>query len=233
MSEIKYFNFPIYLLEDFLLDKNYCLTKILFYALYAHIFKLEEGDDYDKFRSSVKFYEVALGDSKHAFSEGKKLYENQKYGYPKVGINIKIFWDFYKYHKSDYQMICLLAFLGIKSIIQNKAFCKITNNYWFARIDGKSKSCDFNELSPEIRKYTTRHFIRKIKDELINDWGLMSYGYNMRGFYISFKLDIYELSYQVERKKNNYLKNEKRKEEAIDARKLAIIRIIKENDKKD
>jgi len=233
MPNVKYFNFPIYLLKDFLLDYKYCLNNILSYALYAHTLKLEEGDDYDKFRSSAKFYDVQLADPEYSFSHGEELFENQKDGYPKTGINTEIFWDFYKYHKSDYQLICLLAFLGIKSIILNKAYCKITNNYWFARIDGNNKSCDFNELSPEVRKYTTRHFIRKIKEELINNWGLESYGYNMRGFYISFKLDIYELSYQVERKKNNHLKNQKRKEEAIDARKLAIRRIIEENENKD
>jgi len=201
VNEIKYFNFPIYFLEGFLNNSQACLENILYYSLYYHSMKLELGSDFEDFKSSANFYNVSLGDATYAFEKGEQLYNEQIHGSPKVGINTQIFWYYYKYQKSDFQKMCLLGFLAIKSILQQKTYCKITNNYWYARMDGKAKSCHEKYLSEEIKMYRKRYWVDKIKNELINKWNLCSYGRYIRGFYVSFKLNLTELAFEVEKKK--------------------------------
>ena len=103
MSKIKYFNFPIYFLEGFLINSQESLERILYFSLYSHSLKLELGSYFENFQSSAKFYNVTLGDAAYACEQGEQLFDDQIPGYPKVGINTKIFWDYYKYQKSCFQ----------------------------------------------------------------------------------------------------------------------------------
>jgi len=147
MNNIKYFNFPIYFLKDFMINPiEAVLSPILYYALYEHSQNLEEGSDIDKLNSSAKYFNVTMGDAKYVHKKGEKLNNDEIIGYPKVGINTNIYWDYRDNYKSEFEKISLLAFLAIKSILQQKAYCKIGNKYWLARMDGKASSCEFEEL---------------------------------------------------------------------------------------
>lgn len=212
MSDHKYFNFPIYLLDGFLINSEECLNNILYYALYNHIYLLEEGDDLHKIKSSAKFYNVSMGSPKHVLRRGEELVEGKIAGYPMIGINTEIFWDFKGNYKSVFEKACLLGFLAIKSILQQKPYCKITNKFWLARMDGEAKSCEYEFLSPEIRKYTNEYQLRKIKNALVDGWNLITYSRYNRGFYVSFKLSLLELIINAEKQKVGY-KDKVRKQE--------------------
>jgi hypothetical protein len=49
-------------------------------------------------------------------------------------------------------------FLGIKSILSTKTYCKVSNNYRLARIDAKTKTItDIADLSIEVRRYANEY----------------------------------------------------------------------------
>lgn len=211
----QYFNFPIQLLEGMLINSKSCLVDIMYCSLYEHAEdKMEYGDEDDRFQSAVEFFNIELGDFERAKIRGHELYCSVEPNSPKVGLNLSIFWDYYKNEKTEFEIVCLLAFLAIKSIVQNKAYCKMTSLFMLSRMDGIPYSVkDEKELCSSIRKYANEYQLKKIKLELIHGWGLVHYSRYMRGFYVSFKLDLKELVYQAEkRRKSTKLKALKAKE---------------------
>jgi len=140
------------------------------------------------------------------------------------GINSKIIYDYRTNFKTDFDKVCLLAFLAIKSIIANKAYCKIDNNFLWSRMDGNSKSVDVSELSEEVKVYANRYQIDKIKKELIFNWYLVYYSRHTRGFYVSFKLDLEELVFEAE-KKRKAVKEKQQKQAQNEALKKALERL--------
>ena len=208
----KYFNFPIVLLEGFLIDHKKCLNNILDYAMYAYCVQY----DIDDIKRAARFFGVTLGNEFRTYHNGNELFDSIPEGLPKVGISTDIFFDYYKNEKSEFQKVTLLAFLAIKSVLQNKSYCKLNNNYLFARMDGKSHSIkNDSELSKELLKYKNDYRSVKIKNELILIWGLVHYAYYVRGFYVSFKMSLEDLIFKVEKnKKSNKLKEQKEIEKA-------------------
>lgn len=213
MSEERYINFPIQLLDGFLKDSKKVLNDINDYALYDHFLKMEYGNKADRRKASEDYFKISLADKNKTYSNGKKLYESIDSNSPKVGIKISIWWDYYKNHKTEFEKVTLLGYLALKSIVQNKAYCKVTLKFWFARMDGKAKSCEFDELSDEMKKYHNNYQPRKIKSELVNNWNLITYSRYTRGFYVSFKLDLPELVYQAEKRRKSTLEKQKKMEE--------------------
>jgi hypothetical protein len=219
----KYFNFPIVLLEGFLIDHKKCLNDILDYAMYAYC----EKYDTDDVKRAARFFGVSLGNEIRTYRNGNELFDSVPEGLPKVGISKEIFFDYYTNEKTEFQNVTLLAFLAIKSVLQNKAYSKLDNNYLFARMDGKSRRIkNDSELSKELLKYKNEYQSVKIKNELKLNWGLIHYAYYTRGFYVSFKTPLEDLILQVEQNKISFkLKEQKEKEKA--ARLAAMERLNK------
>ena len=208
MKDEKYFNFPIQLLEGFMInEKRKVLTDILDYSVYENSLKLELGKDLQKIVASASFYNINLGDKNRTLKNGSLLYNSIPTNSPKVGMNLSIWWDFYNNEKTEFDKICLLAFLSIKSLIGAKPYYKGTNLYLWARMDGKSKSLEYKEqvceLSKEVRKYANRYQTTKIINELVLNWHLIYYSYHLRGFYLSFKLSTDELVFIAEKNKKS------------------------------
>lgn len=211
-KEQKYFNFPIVLLEGFLINHIKCLNDIIRYAIYVYSIKNYNGD----IEEAENFFGIKLRDKDKIIRNGKYLYECLPDGLPKVGISKDIYYDYQNNGKTEFEKVTLLAFLAIKSILQDKPYIAMNNNYLFARMDGKRQSIkNDSELSPELAKYKNEYQAKKIKNELILGWGLKHYAGHTRGFYVSFKMPLVELIFQVEKnKKSNKLKEQKEKEEA-------------------
>lgn len=200
-SEPQYFNFPIQLLEGFLTDnKSHCLQNALFYHLYTHSLKLERGKtELEKMKDSAKFFNVTLGNPVAALKVGKTLYDSLPDKSPITGINSTIFWGYFNKEKSEFEKVCLLGFLAIKSILGTKAFCKITNDFWLSRMDGKAKCIQETEqFSEPLMKFANEYQTRKIKNELRN-WGLTTYSRYTRGFYVSLSLSLERLVFEAEK----------------------------------
>lgn len=212
---IRYFNFPIQLLHGFLDDMPAVLKNIISYSLYAHAISLDchEYDIETAMNVAAKFHKATLGDFQTTYERGMELYDSLPQNSPKCGINTSIYWDFRNNHKSEFEKVVLLAFLSIKSILGNKPYCKITNDFFISRMDGKVKKCDLSEISPAIKTYLTAYRLTKLKDELKLKWYLVTYGKRMRGFYVAFDMLLEDLIYYAEKNRVKNLKKKLKKEE--------------------
>jgi hypothetical protein len=225
-KDVKYFNFPIVLLDGFLdvgADKK-ILDSIVYYSLYAHAERLVDGTESKRFKAAMNFFNITLGNESASLRNGKELFLSLDDGLPKVGLNLSIFWDFYKNEKTEYDKVCFLAFLAIKSIVQNKPFIKTQNAYWLSRMAGKAKSEGIDSLPDLLKKYSNEYQTKKLKKELRNNWGLVTYSHRIRGFYVSFKLNIEQLVYEAEKRKKA-VKDKKHNEAEAEARRKALQRL--------
>ncbi len=201
MSHQRYFNFPICLLEDFLTDTDPVLENILNYSLYSYSLSLDAEDKVLNMINTCIFYDFEDERQDFRFMKGQTAYKNAVYHAPKVGINTDIFWDFYHNEKTEFEKVCLLAFLAMKSIIGNDSYHKLDNKYLLSRMNGRAHSQGFEWLPEVLQKYANEYQIKKIKNELKNSWGLKTYSRYTRGFYISFKLSLEQLMYEAEKKR--------------------------------
>ena len=201
MSKGQYFNFPIHLLNSFLLDSKTVLNQISDYSIYVHSLILEEGDEMQCFKSSASYFSITMNGYTSSYERGKRLHENTPDNSPKVGLSLKIYWDFYSNDKNEFDKVCLLGFLAIKSILQQKPYCKIDNKFMLSRMDGKAKSHEFKDLTPKIQKYANEYQTKKIKYALRDNWGLITYSRYTRGFYVSFKLTPKQLIMEAEKRR--------------------------------
>ena len=197
-KELRYFNFPIQLLNGFIEHHSKVLSDILDYALYEHSLKLEHGTELQRLEASAKYFNVSLGSANRVLKDGKAIYNRMEKPCVMVGISLEMYWDYKSNEKSEWDNICLLGFLGLKSIIQSKSYCKIDNKFWLARMDGKAKSCEYAQLSDTIKKYANEYQTKKIKIALRNGWWLVTYSRYTRGFYISFKMSLESLILEAE-----------------------------------
>jgi hypothetical protein len=207
----KYFNFPIQLLEDFMKnDPQKILNNISDYVIYEDSLKLYEGSNLEKIISCASNYNMTLGNNEKTLVNGKELYNSLPINSPRAGIKLSIWWDFYKNKKNEFDKICLLSFLAIKSILgRQKSYCKTTNFYLWSRMDGKVKAVnDVWDLSIEIREYANEYQTKKIKAALIHNWGLVTYSRYCRGFYISYKLSLEELIMEAEKRRKSTIERQ-------------------------
>jgi hypothetical protein len=225
-SEETFFNFPIHLLKGFMNNSTNCLNEIMFYGVYTYSFVLTNATEEEKIKSSLKYFCLTSDDQviKKVIREGSLLWTNTPQNSVMVGINRNMLFDFRDNYKTDLEKLCLLSFLAIRSIIQNKAYCKIDNNFLWSRMDGNSKSCDPSELSEDFKKYTNRYQTDKFKTELIFNWNLIYYSRHTRGFYVSFKLSLDELVFEAEKRRKSY-KEKLQKTAQNDALKKALDRL--------
>ena len=227
MSKEKYLNFPIQLQAGFLVEPQKVLNTITDYAIYQNSLKLDFGTDLEKIKASASFYNMTLKNAKKTLDNGKQLYESIPERSPKVGLSISMFWDFYQNEKTEFEKVCLLGFLAIKSILGTKPYCKVTNSYLWARMDGKTNTIvEVSELSNELRKYANRYQTENIKNELILNWHLIYYSRYTRGFYVSLKMSLENLIFEAE-KKRKYLKENQQKQLQKEALQKALERLKK------
>ncbi|WP_185286758.1 hypothetical protein [Chryseobacterium indologenes] len=218
--DVKYFNFPVQIMQGVLKAngqiKKEFLNSLLYYAIYKHSLFIEDLNEYEeteeeRFKRSAQWLDVSLGNLDYALSKGETQYSKYKNTKVFTGLNTKIFWDFYKNDKTDYQWECLFAFLALKSIIGKKHYVKTNNQLLFTRMAGKEKVKEYQILKGFN---FTRYHLDKIKTELQINWGLKYYSRYTKGFYAGFDIDLESLIYEAEKRKDSMkivlLKEEKK-----------------------
>ena len=226
MTEKRFFNAPIQLLNGFMEDSKSCLDNIFDYAVYYHAENtLFQGEISTRLKASCNYFGVKPGSYENLSKNGSALVNSLPVNSPKFGISKDIFFDFYKNDKSQFEKACLLAFLALKSIIGSKPYAKITNGFLWARMDGKPESVTTEtELSSAILSYSNEYQTGKIKKHLRDSWGLVYYGRYTRGCFYSFTLSFDDLVFQAEkRRKSNIDKLHKVKE--LEAVQKALIKL--------
>ena len=208
----KFINFPILLLQEFMKNKTQVLEDIRDYAIYTRSSKYNSPNRLKNGDQAIDYYGLKTDNLEDSLELGEKLYHLYPTGSPMTGISVEVWKSYHENHKSEFENICLLGFLAIKSLLIGKPWYKATNNYWLARMDGKSHNIkDTNELTDVIQKYANEYQLTKIKTELVEKWGLKTYSKHTRGFYVSFKFSLDELALIAEQnKKQNRIKAQQR-----------------------
>ncbi|MEI7676944.1 MAG: hypothetical protein WCJ03_09205 [Bacteroidales bacterium] len=202
-DDVKYFNFPIQLLSGLLDDSNDVLNNIFDYAMYQQSLKLS-GTKTERFKAACEWFEMTVGNINKRIENGQELTDSIPANSPKVGISKTMWFDFYQNEKTDFDKICLLGYLSMKSILQTKPYWKLDNKFWLSRMDGQVKAVsELWKLSEIIFKYSTEYQTVKIKTELRNNWGLITYSRYTRGFYVSFTLTLEQLVYEAEKRRKS------------------------------
>lgn len=214
-SDEKYFNFPIQLLKGFMIDEKKVLNDISHYAVYKKSLDLMLGEtELENIKDSANFFNISFGSNAITLKNGKSLYNNIPVSSPKAGLNLSLFWEFLKNDKSEFDKICLLGFLAIKSILGTKAYTKLDNKFWLSRIDGNPKSVNhYSELSNEVRVFANEYQTRKIKIALRDNWGLVTYSRYTRGFYVSYSLTLEQLMYEAEKRRKSTMESQNKLQE--------------------
>lgn len=213
MNDSRYLNFPVQMLSNFLTDTEQCIENIINYSIYEDSTKRNEESEYDRFVNSALGFGVNISQwrmSNTPLGLARELHTKYPPKSPKTGFKFEIYEDLKKGHsrKSEFEKVCFLAFLAAKSIVMLDSFKKINYLYLFSRMDGLTKPVKHeSELSDPLKKYFTRHYKEKIRDDLFFSWNVVTYSKHNRGFYISTKLSIDEIIIKVE------LKNRKKEPE--------------------
>jgi hypothetical protein len=209
VAKAEYLNIPVQLLSGFLDNTRLSIRNIYYYSLYAHFVKINKGSDKEKYRECCNWFNFQEVDREETLRHGKILFERFQNS-PMTGIERNLYSEYNKVEKSDFDKACFLAFHSLKSIVGSKPFQKADNKFMWARMDGKVKTVsDVGELSEKLRFFTQEYQTLKIKRELQENWGLIYYAQQTRGFYFSFKMDLKSLIREAMKRKQKLLADQR------------------------
>jgi hypothetical protein len=204
-TKAEFINIPIQLLSGFMDNTRMSIMDIYYYSIYAHFIKMDRGSVNEKYKATCEWFNFLELDRDENLKRGKVLYERYQNA-PMTGIARNLYSEFNKFEKSDFEKACFLAFQALKSIVGDKAFQKADNKLLWARMDGKVKSVrDDSELSEKVKFFTQEYQTLKIKRELQENWGLIYYAQQTRGFYVSFRMDLKSLIMEVMKRKRKLI----------------------------
>lgn len=104
--------------------------------------------------------------------------------------------------KQEFDYACLAAYIAIRSIVGNASYKKITNLFILSRMDGRATCVEsVEELSPAIQKYAKEYWMKRIKAQLYDSYGVKFYGSKTRGCYYSLLMPMERLVEEVEKQK--------------------------------
>ena len=185
IKPLDYFYFPIEVLRNITSDTKgkklrgveYVLNDALKYALYAKYLSLAEQEEN---RFDERAYNQVLGEfdlKKHADPSGaveewKRAYNRYKGAKEHTRINNGVYWLFESNLKTDFEIIQLLAYLSLRSIIGHSQAKAIAWRYMLSRMTGRPKNTKFEQLPKWVKQYDTRRKREKLLNALINHWGL-------------------------------------------------------------
>ncbi len=102
----------------------------------------------------------------------------------------------------EFDYACLAAYIAIRSIVGNASYKKITNLFILSRMDGRATCVEsVEELSPAIQKYAKEYWMKRIKAQLYDSYGVKFYGSKTRGCYYSLQMPMERLVEEVEKQK--------------------------------
>jgi hypothetical protein len=202
MSKQNYLTFPIILLKDGLKDIKKCLLNAMYYCLFDSYLRFENEDSDDPLDDALKKLRIDFKDAEKSINHGEDIYYSIDQKCPKTSISLKMMNEFYFNKKTEFEVVCFLAFSALKSIIQQQVYKNIKNNYLLSRMSGNSTTSE--DIDPLLKHYASRYQLDKIKKELQLYWGLNYYAVRTRGFYVSFSMELIDLAVIAERKNKSY-----------------------------
>lgn len=217
-----YLNFPVQLLKGFLKGKENSLMNIVYYSLIDERQKFRKDNKNASYRIleswGIQEYDTRKKrflsvNPDEAEKKGELLHHQLDDSSPKTGIKLEELKEFLYQEKDELECVCLLFLLATRSLLIGKPYFKTTKMFLLSRMDGEIKAIkdpkinkkeeteenkENKTLSPEIYKYYGRYQFDRIRQAMLN-WNVFTYSLGYRGFYITTKLSLTELAYQVEK----------------------------------
>jgi hypothetical protein len=182
-------------------DSKSFLSKVLRVGVYFYSKTLNGSAD-KCYKDALKFYKLSPAEFTRESFDVSDILDMIPEKYPVVGIEQDMLYDYFHNDKTYFDIICLSAFLGIKSILGTKSYCKTNKSLIHARMFGYSTPKDMPaQLPPLEEKYKIRWHMDKVLQELQTDWYLKTISNHQRGMYVSFDLSIQELAVKSEMNK--------------------------------
>jgi hypothetical protein len=200
--EKKYLNFPVMMLKDLHKDYQKFCNDVFDIGIYLKS-KSENGKtELARYKNACHFFGITQGNKEGGIINAKNILSRSPSlkRQPITGIEKDTLFEYYKNEKSEFDVICLSAFLGIKSIIGTKPYCKTNKKMIHARMFGYNSIKDLPQnrfLSASEKKYLIRWHMDKLLLELQLNWFLKLISHNQRGMYVSFDVDLNELAKAV------------------------------------
>ena len=219
MSETRYLIFPVQFFEKTAV-KEIC-SLAFHYGIYRKALDyLEEGESgvtIDHIKQAMKYFNLQVNDLENRLKHGKYFYELHGENIPVTSINVLILIQYGKEDKTEFEVLVFRAYCAIRGILGTKAYMRLTNDYWVARMYGFRKVSDY--LVHQEKYALKRYTLDKIKNELQNNWGLIYYSNKTRGFFVSYTLSLVDLMVHVESNKlvSKDAELKKKKQEAYEA----------------
>jgi len=218
----RYLNIPVFMLRDLYDDSKRFFDDAFDVGIYLYS-KTLEGNEEKRYKDSLSFLGITQSNISNGIRNAKKILSGLPEKYPIVGIDKDMLFNYYKYNKAEFEIICLGAFLAVKSIIGKKLYNKTNKAMIHARMFGYKSPKELPEtLSHLQEKLKARRQMDKILVELQLNWHLNLLWNHNRGIYVSFDLSLEKLAVIVEKDKRKSrlkeLKEEKRS--AIEKAKL-------------
>lgn len=118
----------------------------------------------------------------------KRTESNIKEKEPLPMVNIQLLFDFME-KENEFDIIQLLCYISLKSILCKKSYCKSNKNHVLFRMFGynssKDTDIDFNTKTKELfSKYEKRYHFDKLMNAMQLNWNILYYSFHNRGFYI-------------------------------------------------
>lgn len=209
----RFLDFPITIIQGFLKNPDDCLIKIYCYAVYKMVYSEEA-----KFNTIDQFSKAFNSSPNSALldrikKEGDQIY-NSFAGTKHVwtGIHIDTFRRFFQKERSEFDLVCLLTFIALKSIIQkDKVKRNISNEFLMSRMAGFETKVSLDQIPNKILEYMNNK--SKKKKHVFNS---LEESYKVtrpeksRG--ITFSLSLSRKDLELEILKRNYFKSNEFKE---------------------
>jgi hypothetical protein len=189
----KYLNIPIPMLADLHLNSKKFFDNVFDVGIYTYSKNLT-GSEEKKYKASLEFLGITQGSVKSAIDNAKSILRRMPAKYPTTGIEKGMLFDYYKNEKTEFEIMCLSAFLAIKSILGTKPYCKTNKALIHARMFGYSSVKDIPaKLTPLQLRYQIRWHMDKVLTSLQTDWFVKIISSHHRGMYLSIDLELNEL----------------------------------------
>lgn len=198
----KYLNFPVPMLKELHTDRASFFHNVFAMGVYLYSSTLT-GSDKKRNKDALDYLGITMTNSDRRMVEAGNKFRGMPPKCPIVGIDKDMLFDFYKNEKSDFDIICLAAFLGTRSIIGKKPYTKTNKAMIHARMFGYASPKDLpKKLDALQNKYKVRWHMDKVLQELEMNWYLRTISNHVRGMYVSFDLSIDELALKSEESKH-------------------------------
>jgi hypothetical protein len=160
----------------------------------------------------------------------KKLGNTVKSKSPMVSCNVPLMFSFREAEKTQFEIVQLVSFLAIKSILGEKKYVKTNFEMILSRMMGQSTpdAKEIEMLPIELYRiftlYSNRYHREKLMEALQLNWNVVFYSNHMRGLYCSIdnRMKLDELAIIAESKKLA-AKRAKLRFNKIEAKKKALL----------